>query len=121
MGQRVRRTTLPSISLLPNPADAVIIGEKPDHKLPFLRYTMQNPPLLMRRTHMKPRDLADTMSSTLASTTFTLPIVEARAKAHEIINCASRDGIITIVENWHLVSDDQVEFTVRDLRSSNRS
>jgi len=66
---------------------------------------------------MKPRDLADTMSSTLASTTFTLPIVEARAKAHEIINCASRDGIITIVENWHLVSDDRVEFTVRNLRN----
>jgi len=66
---------------------------------------------------MRPRDLADKTSIAPASTTFTLPIAEARSKAREIISQVSLDGIIPVIENWHLVSEDQVEFTVRNLLS----
>ena len=65
---------------------------------------------------MKPRDRATEMSS--AGATFTLPIAEARAKAREVINRASTDDIILVVENWHLICDDRIEFTVRNLRRS---
>ena len=64
---------------------------------------------------MRPRDLADAISSAVASTTFTLPVSEARKKARDIINRAAKDGIIPVVENWHQVADDQIEFTVRNL------
>ena len=67
---------------------------------------------------MRPRDIADRMSNTTASTTFRLPIAEARTKAREIINRVSTDGIIPVIENWHLVSGGQIEFTVRKLRGS---
>jgi hypothetical protein len=68
---------------------------------------------------MRPRDLMDRKSSTL-TTTFTLPIAEARTKAREIINCGSRDGLIPVVENWRQRSDGQIEFSVRSfLASSN--
>lgn len=67
---------------------------------------------------MRPRDLADAMSSGVGSTTFSLPIREARAKAREIINSVSRDdGVIPVIENWRLVASDQIEFTVRNLKS----
>lgn len=65
---------------------------------------------------MRPRDLADAMSSAAASTTFTLTVSEARKKAREIINCSAKGGIIPVIENWHQVSDDQIEFTVRNLK-----
>jgi len=65
---------------------------------------------------MKPRDVADSMST--ASTTFTLPIAEARTKAREIINGAPTNELIRVVENWHLASDGQIQFTVRSLRLS---
>ena len=64
---------------------------------------------------MRPRDLADAMSSAAASTTFTLSVSEARKKARDIINRTAKDGIIPVVENWHQVADDQIEFTVRNL------
>ena len=67
---------------------------------------------------MRPRDLVDRMSIAPVSTKFTLPIAEARIKAREIINQGSIDGIIPVIENWHLVSTDQVEFTVRNLLNS---
>jgi hypothetical protein len=67
---------------------------------------------------MRPRDIADRMSNATASTTFTLPIAEARTKAREIINRVSTDGTIPVIENWHLVSGGQIEFTVRKLRGS---
>ena len=67
---------------------------------------------------MKPRDLADRMSYTTASTTVTLPIAEARTKAREIINRSSRDGMITVVENWRQRPDGQIEFTIRDFQVS---
>jgi hypothetical protein len=66
---------------------------------------------------MKPRDLADSMSSAAASTTFTLPVTEARAKAREIINRGGSNGLIPIVESWRQQADGQIEFTVRNLRA----
>ena len=66
---------------------------------------------------MKPRDLADSMSSATASTTFTLPVTEARAKAREIINRGASNGLVPIVENWRQHSDGQIEFTVRKLQT----
>lgn len=68
---------------------------------------------------MRSRDVADAMSSAAASATFTLPIAEARTKAREIINGGPTNGVIPVVENWHLVSDGQIEFTVRNLRQTN--
>jgi hypothetical protein len=47
-----------------------------------------------------------------------LPVGEARTKAREIINQASSNGIIPVVENWRQRSDGQIEFTVRKLRAS---
>jgi hypothetical protein len=67
---------------------------------------------------MRPHDLADSMSSATASTTFTLPVAEARAKVREIINRGASNGLIPIVENWRQHSDGKIEFTVRNLRTS---
>jgi hypothetical protein len=66
---------------------------------------------------MRPRDLADAMSSGVGSATFSLPIQEACVKAREIINSVSRDGLIPVIENWHLASNGRIEFTVRNLKS----
>jgi hypothetical protein len=66
---------------------------------------------------MRPRDLADAMSSGVGSATFSLPIQEARAKAREIINSVSQGGVVPVIENWHLASNGQIEFTVRNLKS----
>ena len=65
---------------------------------------------------MRPRDLADEMSSGVGSATFSLPIREARAKAREIINSVSRGGVVRVVENWHLASNGWIEFTVRNVK-----
>jgi hypothetical protein len=67
---------------------------------------------------MKPRDLADRMSREATSTTFTLPIADARTKAREIINRGSCDGMITVVENWRQRPDGQIEFTIRNFQAS---
>jgi hypothetical protein len=67
---------------------------------------------------MRPRDLADTMSSDVASITFTLPTQEARSKAREVINQGSNGRVVSVVENWRAVSDDLIEFTVRNLISA---
>jgi hypothetical protein len=37
-------------------------------------------------------------------------------KARDIINRAAKDGIISVVENWHQVSYDRIEFTVKNLK-----
>ena len=55
---------------------------------------------------MRPRYLMDRKSNPL-TTTFTLPIAEARTKAREIINCGARDGLIPVVENRRQRSDGQ--------------
>jgi hypothetical protein len=67
---------------------------------------------------MKPRDLAERMWREAASTTFTLPIAEARSKAREIINRGPRDGMVTVVENWRQRTDGQIEFTTRTVQAS---
>jgi hypothetical protein len=67
---------------------------------------------------MTPHDLANRMSKANPSTTFTLPVAEARIKARKIISHVSSDGNILVIENWHPVSGDHVEFTVRNLRGS---
>jgi hypothetical protein len=67
---------------------------------------------------MRPRDLADAMSSGDASITFTLPIQEARSKACEVVNRGSNGRVVSVVENWRSISDDLIEFTVRNLVSA---
>jgi hypothetical protein len=64
---------------------------------------------------MRPRDLADEMWQTAATRTFTLPVAEARVKAREIINQTSHTRVVSVIENWRLISKDRIEFTVRDL------
>jgi hypothetical protein len=64
---------------------------------------------------MRPRDLADHVSSTTATKTFTLPVAEARVKAREIINQASGKSVISVIENWRSVGGERIEFTVRDI------
>jgi hypothetical protein len=95
-------------------AEAVIIGENSLPK-PSLSQRAASTIAEAEDPHMRPRDLADRMSRATASTTFTLPIAEARTKAREIIGSVSRDGNILVIENWHLVSGDRIEFTVRNL------
>lgn len=65
---------------------------------------------------MRPRDLADAMSSGVGSATFSLPIRGARAKARA--NSVSRGGVVPVIENWHLASNGRIEFTVRNLEST---
>jgi hypothetical protein len=47
-----------------------------------------------------------------------LPIDEARSKAREIINQVSNSHFIPVVENWRQLSNGQIEFTVRTMRTS---
>jgi len=62
---------------------------------------------------MRPRYLADEMSNAAAPTIFTLPVIEARIKAREIVNRVSGNGSTPVVENWRQRSKGQIEFTVR--------
>jgi len=61
---------------------------------------------------VRPRDLADRMSST---TKFTLPIEAARLKAREILDQFPQAGYAAVVENWRQLPDGQIEFTMRNL------
>jgi hypothetical protein len=62
---------------------------------------------------VRPRDLADQMSATQPSKTFTLPIDEARLKAREIIDQFPQAGCMAVVERWRQLPDGQIEFTMR--------
>jgi hypothetical protein len=64
---------------------------------------------------VRPRDLADQMSSTQQPTKFTLPIEAARLKAREILGQFPQAGYATVVENWRQLPDGQIEFTRRHL------
>jgi hypothetical protein len=64
---------------------------------------------------VRPRDLADRISSTPQSATVTLPIEAARLKAREILDQFPQAGYATIVENWRQLPDGQIEFTMRHL------
>jgi hypothetical protein len=64
---------------------------------------------------VRPRDLADRMSSTQQQTKFTLPIEAARLKAREILGQFPQAGYAAVVENWRQLPDGQIEFTMRHL------
>jgi hypothetical protein len=66
----------------------------------------------------QPRHLADRMSSSTNPRVIVLPINEARTKAREIINQASHDQLIPVVENWRQLANGKIEFTVRTFRTS---
>jgi len=50
--------------------------------------------------------------------TFTLPLEDARAKAREILREHTAGGYMTIVEHWRQLPDEQIQFTVRRLPTS---
>lgn len=64
------------------------------------------------------RSLADRVSNATTPRVIVLPISEARTKAREIINQVSNNHFIPIVENWRQLSNGQIEFTVRTIRTS---
>ena len=64
---------------------------------------------------VRPRNLADRMSSTQQPTKFTLPIQAARLKAREILGQIPQAGYAAVVENWRQLPDGQIEFTTRHL------
>jgi hypothetical protein len=64
---------------------------------------------------VRPRDLADRMSRRQRTEIFTLPIESARLKAREILDQFPQAGYAAIVENWRLLPDGQIEFTMRHL------
>jgi hypothetical protein len=66
----------------------------------------------------KHRSLARRVSGSPNPRVIVLPIDEARSKAREIINQVSNDHFIPVVENWRQLSNGQIEFTVRTMRTS---
>jgi hypothetical protein len=50
--------------------------------------------------------------------TFRLPVEAARVKAREILSQAPQGGHMTIVEQWRLLPDGQIELTMRRLRGA---
>jgi hypothetical protein len=58
-------------------------------------------------------DLADQMSDGQPLEMFTLPLDAARSKAREIIDQAPQRGFTTVIENWRLLPDGQIEFAIR--------
>jgi len=64
---------------------------------------------------VRPRNLTNRLSATKAPEKFTMPIDAARCKAREIINQLPQNRLISVIENWRLLSDGQIEFTVRHL------
>ena len=47
--------------------------------------------------------------------TFTLSIIDARAKAREILDRFPVGGYATVVEHWRKLDDGRIEFTMRRL------
>ena len=69
----------------------------------------------------RPRDLAERMSNRReanTSSTITLPVDAARAKAREFLNQKSQDGYSTVVDQWRQLPDGQIEFTTRRFRTA---
>ena len=64
---------------------------------------------------VRPRDLADRMSSPHQTEIFTLPIESARLKAREILDQFPQAGYVAVVENWRQLPDGQIEFAMRHL------
>jgi hypothetical protein len=65
--------------------------------------------------HVRPRNLADRMSDDRRSRIFTLPVDAARLKAREILDKSPQAGYLSVVENWRQLPDGQIEFTMRNL------
>jgi hypothetical protein len=65
----------------------------------------------------RPSDLADRVKESRGSRDlheiFTLPLVDARLKAREILNQSAQGGYFAIVENWRQLPSGQIEFTMR--------
>ncbi|HEV7880022.1 hypothetical protein [Bradyrhizobium sp.] len=72
----------------------------------------------------RPRDLADRMSGRrkpddgFVRETFTLPRLAARAKARAFLDRYPAAGYMSKVESWRELPGDQIEFTMRRLRSA---
>jgi hypothetical protein len=70
----------------------------------------------------QPRNLADRMGASHKPSdlheTFTLPLDDARLKAREILDQGPQGGYTPIVEQWRLLPDGQIEFTMRRLRAA---
>jgi hypothetical protein len=64
---------------------------------------------------VRPRDLADRMSSPQQIEIFRLPIESARLKAREILGQFPQAGYAAVVENWRQLPDGRIEFTTRHL------
>ena len=64
---------------------------------------------------VRPRDLADRMSSPEQTELFRMPIESARLKAREILGQFPQAGYAAVVENWRQLPDGQIEFTTRHL------
>jgi hypothetical protein len=59
-----------------------------------------------------------TSSSLWRRETFTLPRVEARAKAREWFDLYPKAAYMTEIEFWRELADGQIEFTIRRLPSA---
>jgi hypothetical protein len=61
---------------------------------------------------------ARTASDTWRRETFTLPRIEARAKAREWFDLYPKAAYMTEIEFWRELSDGEIEFTIRRLPSA---
>lgn len=83
----------------------------------------------MRLSHRKPSDIArslaergrrhsrarDMAADAWRRETFTLPRIEARAKAREWFDRFPKAAYMTEIEHWRVLDDDRIEFTIRRL------
>lgn len=80
----------------------------------------------MNRT---PRDIADRIARERAQRraqrddgfrreTFTLPRLEAREKARDVLKRFPKPAYMTEIESWRELPDDRIEFTIRRLPSA---
>jgi hypothetical protein len=79
----------------------------------------KRPAGLARRLSEKSSAATDRTSASLwRRETFTLPRVEARAKAREWFDLYPKAAYMTEIEFWRELSDGQIEFTIRRLPSA---
>jgi hypothetical protein len=80
----------------------------------------KRPAGLARRLSQKSRaSMSDRSSSgSWRRETFTLPRLEARAKAREWFDLYPKAAYMTEIEFWRELSDGQIEFTIRRLPSA---
>jgi hypothetical protein len=84
---------------------------------PAMASTRVTPSDLARRLGEKGR--ARTREKSLwRRETYTLPRVEARAKAHEWFTSYPKAAYMTEIEFWRELADGQIEFTIRRLPSA---